>query len=188
ILSYSIILYHAYKPFVKRILLDENFQYCSLAVYFLVSRRVSISLLPFAIYAVFHTADYTRTVLLPAFAPQNTQLQEQLKSVTSRFRNQAMDYVSKVEVFGVFARLLLGLFVLRSTVFSILFYLHFLRMRYYMSPQMRKTLTGIYTRVDAFLLPPTAHSKVPPAVSKAYSTVKSILCQSKPNPSPSTHQ
>lgn len=51
-------------------------------------------------------------------------------------------------------------------------YAQFLRMRYYMSTDSREFLTELGSKVDRFLTPPTAHPNVPPAVLKAYATVK----------------
>lgn len=54
----------------------------------------------------------------------------------------------------------------------LLVYVHFLRMRYYMSEYTRDYINNLYFKVDQLLTPPTAHPKIPPAVIKAYSTVK----------------
>lgn len=71
----------------------------------------------------------------------------------------------------------------RSSLFSVLIYAHFLRMRYYMSSDMRHFLTDFGTKIDQLLTPPTAHASIPPAVLKAYATAKEKL-SAKTNPTP----
>lgn len=63
---------------------------------------------------------------------------------------------------------------LRSSLFSILFYAHFIRMRYYTSSAMRDAFHGVTKQMDYHLLPPTAHPKVPPVVSKYYQTFRDV--------------
>ena len=70
-------------------------------------------------------------------------------------------------------------FRFRSNLISVLLYAHFLRMRYYMSTDMRKFLNTSAAQVDALLTPPTAHASVPPAVIKAYATAKEKLGAAK---------
>lgn len=83
-----------------------------------------------------------------------------------------MDIVSKIEVCGVMTRLVLGLFVFKSSVFSILLYTNFLRLRYYMSPHTRQFINMLGAKADHLL---TTHPKVPPAVLKHYTSFKSTL-------------
>lgn len=178
IASYGIVLYNSYRPFTssepyfKRMLLDENTQYMIIAVYFLFSRRIAVTLLPFFIYSVFHVLEFTYKQVIPSFAPQQKDIQSKLKSLVDKYHDLAMVYTAKIEVCGVMTRLVLGLFVFRSSLLSVLLYTHFLRMRYYMSSDMRQFLNETGTKIDQLLTPPTAHPKIPPAVIKAYATAK----------------
>lgn len=47
---------------------------------------------------------------------------------------------------------------------------------------MRDTFLGVTEQVDHFLLPPTAHPKVPPAVTKAYQTIRNVTTAKKQQP------
>ncbi|KAI9247769.1 hypothetical protein EDC94DRAFT_625616 [Helicostylum pulchrum] len=178
IISYSIVLFNSYKPlatnqsFFKRVLLDENTQYLIVAVYFFLTKRIAITLLPFYIYSVFHVMEYTEKHLIPTFAPTQTKIQQSINNLMNTYHSKAMEYAAKIEICGVMTRLVLGLFVFKSTILSILIYAQFLRMRYYMSTDSREFLTELGSKVDRFLTPPTAHPNVPPAVLKAYATVK----------------
>ncbi|CAO3593010.1 unnamed protein product [Absidia cylindrospora] len=142
IVAYSISLYNTYKPTlktcdvaIKRMLLDENSQYLLLAVYFLWTRRLTVSLVPFFIYSLFHVGEYVQNSLIPAVAPHASSIGDKLKAVIDQHYTQTMTLVANYELFVVMGQLILGLFVLQSSLFSILFYAHFIRMRYYTSLQ-----------------------------------------------------
>ncbi|CAO3654167.1 unnamed protein product [Mucor fragilis] len=189
IASYGIVLWNSYKPltnnesYFKRMLLDENFQYLIVAVFFLFSRRVAVTLIPFFIYSVFHVLDFVDADLIPQLAPHQTKIQSSIQSIVSKYYDTAMVLVAKIEVCGVMTRLVLGLFVFRSSILSILVYAQFLRMRFFMSQHTRDFLTELGTKIDKALTPPTAHPKIPPAVINAYATAKDKLTMgSKPAP------
>ncbi|OAC98332.1 hypothetical protein MUCCIDRAFT_150103, partial [Mucor lusitanicus CBS 277.49] len=189
IASYGIVLWNAYKPltnkepYFKLMLLDENCQYLIIGVFFLFSRRIAVTLIPFFIYSVFHVLDFVDTHLIPQLAPHQTKIQSHIQDIVNKHYDTAMMLVAKIEVCGVMTRLVLGLFVFRSSILSILVYGQFLRMRYFMSENTRKFLKELGTKIDKALTPPTAHPKIPPAVINAYATAKEKLTMgSKPAP------
>lgn len=191
IASYGIVLWKAYQPltnkepYFKLMLLDENFQYLSIAIFFLFSRRIAVTLIPFFIYSVFHVLDFADTSLIPQFAPHQTKIQSHIQDITNKYHDSAMVLVAKIEVCGVMTRLVLGLFVFRSSILSILVYGQFLRMRYVMCKDTRDFLNELGTKIDKALTPPTAHAKIPPAVINAYATAKEKLTM-KAKPAPAT--
>ncbi|CAO3693022.1 unnamed protein product [Rhizopus stolonifer] len=177
IVTYGIVLYNSYKPFsqgipFKRMILDENTQYAIIAVYFLISKRKMVTLLPFLVYSVFHVSDHLESQLIPALMPHQTQLKSKLKEIRAKYYERAMVLTSQYEVCGILLPFVLGLLVFRTSMTCLLVYVHFLRMRYYMSEYTRDYINSLYFKVDQLLTPPTAHPKIPPAVIKAYSTVK----------------
>ncbi|CAO3646198.1 unnamed protein product [Cunninghamella blakesleeana] len=179
--SYSITLFNAYKPTdkkndinFKRILLDENTQYLLIAFYFLWSKRIAVSLVPFFIYSLFHVVQFTQAHLIPNFAPHAASLGDKLKTLGDQHYSSCMHLVAKYEVFVVMGRLVLGLFIFRSTIFSVLLYGHFIRMRFYTSSYMRDTFHFIGVKLDQYLLPENAHPKLPPAISKYYQTFREV--------------
>ncbi|ORX54122.1 hypothetical protein DM01DRAFT_1305589, partial [Hesseltinella vesiculosa] len=181
IATYAITLYNAYKPTlatlsmdIKRMLLDENTQYLLLAVYFLATRRITVSLLPFLFYALFHTFEYIQAHLVPLHSPEHAEKTQNVKKYVDGYYSQAMHAVAQYELVIVFGRLVLGLFVFKSSLFSVILYGHFIRMRYYISSYMRDTFHRLAAQLDQWLLPPTAHASVPPAVSKFYKSLREI--------------
>ncbi|KAI9481259.1 MAG: hypothetical protein EXX96DRAFT_566031 [Benjaminiella poitrasii] len=189
LISYGIVLYNSYKPFnsqqlyFKKMLMDENTQYFLIALYFLFTRRIAITLLPFVMYSTFHVNDFGKNNLIPCL-PASAQTKWPLISTvkkmdTGKLYEQLMPIVSKIEIYGIMTRLILGLFVFRSSLFSVILYAQFLHMRYYMSPYTRQILTDLGLKFDQFLTPPTAHPKVPSAVINVYAKAKEIIFKSK---------
>ncbi|ORE01246.1 hypothetical protein BCV72DRAFT_265936 [Rhizopus microsporus var. microsporus] len=172
--TYSIVLYNSYKPLqqglpIKRMLLDENTQYFIISVYFLFTKKRLATLLPFIVYSSFHILEYAETELIPTLFPDQTQLQTRIKEFRTKYYEQAMDLTSRYEVCGIMGLLLLGFFVLRTSLTCLLLYAHFLRMRYFMSTYTRNYIDGIFGHIDRLL---TTHPKVPPTVVKTYAKVK----------------
>ncbi|KAI8646760.1 hypothetical protein BD408DRAFT_409688 [Parasitella parasitica] len=179
--SYGIVLWNSYKPLTnneidcKRVLLDENTQYLIVAVFFLFSTRIAVTLVPFFIYSVFHVLEFVNADLIPNLAPHQAKLQSTINDIAAKHHDTSMALAAKVEVCGVMTRLVLGLFVFQSSILSVLVYTQFLRMRYFMSGYTREFLTQLGTKADKALTPPTAHPKIPPAVINAYATIKEKL-------------
>ncbi|KAJ7706413.1 hypothetical protein B0H17DRAFT_628386 [Mycena rosella] len=53
--------------FVRRAMLDENVQYFLLAFFWWSSKPIAMTLLPYAIFSLFHALTFTRTTLMPQF-------------------------------------------------------------------------------------------------------------------------
>ncbi|ORZ18154.1 hypothetical protein BCR42DRAFT_290794, partial [Absidia repens] len=164
IIAYSITLYNTHKPTVKtsevamkRMLLDENMHYLLLALYFVVATPLTVSLVPFFIYSLFHVGHYAHTTtILNTLVPEDAvEMSDTFKSLIDQHYSSSMVLVAKYELFLMMGRLLLGLFFLQSTIFSVLIYIHFLRIRYTTSPTMRDTIHGVVTQLDHSILPPT---------------------------------
>ncbi|KAI8975049.1 hypothetical protein BDF20DRAFT_823089 [Mycotypha africana] len=182
LIAYSIVLLNSYQPFsnkqpyFKQMLLDENFQYYIIALYFtFAKRRIAVSLLPFFIYALFHVLEYTHSNIIPHFASHRTTLQVKIKRLVDMHYDTSIKLVSKIEIYGVMTRLIFGFFMFKSTLLSILVYGQFLRMRYYMSENSRECFNTIGRKVDDVFAPTTGQAKVPSAVSEMYIKVRNIV-------------
>lgn len=70
-----------------------------------------MSLLPFFIYSAFHVLEFLDTDLIPVLAPHQSNAQATIKNLIKQYYEQSMQLVAKIEVCGVMARLVLGLFV-----------------------------------------------------------------------------
>ncbi|CAO3660698.1 unnamed protein product [Umbelopsis ramanniana] len=177
ITSYAVIVYRAFglpkehQPYLSRLLIDENAIYMFLAMYWIITKPIAITLAPYAIYSAFHIAEYARVHLLH----HKPETQRMLKDQNEKHYSRAMLLAAEVEVFGVMGRLFLGAITFQSSAFSVLLFAHFLRLRYHMSEQTRSVFASISNRLDKLLLPPQANKKIPPAVQKAYNKTKVLL-------------
>ncbi|KAH8555059.1 hypothetical protein BGW37DRAFT_482287 [Umbelopsis sp. PMI_123] len=177
ITSYAVIVYRAFglpkehQPYLSRLLIDENAIYMFLAMYWIITKPITITLAPYVIYSALHIAEYARVHLLH----QKPETQRMLKEQNEKHYSRAMLLAAEVEVYGVMGRLILGAITFQSSAFSALLFAHFLRLRYHMSENTRTAFTNISNRLDKLLLPPQGNKKIPPVVQKVYNKTKVLL-------------
>ncbi|KAJ2959829.1 hypothetical protein NQZ79_g4740 [Umbelopsis isabellina] len=178
ITSYSVIVYRTFglpkshQPYFTRLLIDENATYLFLAIYWIISKPLAITLVPYTIYAVFHMADFAQVNLLH----KNPDAQHKIKQNNEKHYDRAMLLAAEVEIFGVMGRLIIGLFMFQTSLFAVFLFAHFLRLRYHMNENSRKVFSGVASKLDNLLLPQKGQKKkVPPAVQKAYNKVKVLM-------------
>ncbi|KAG2176440.1 hypothetical protein INT43_005680 [Umbelopsis isabellina] len=185
ITSYSVIVYRTFgvsvkyfglpkphQPYFTRLLIDENATYLFLAIYWIISKPLAITLVPYTIYAVFHMASFAQVNLLH----KNPDAQRKIKQNNEKHYDRAMLLAAEVEIFGVMGRLIIGLFMFKTSLFAVFLFAHFLRLRYHMNENSRKVFSGVASKLDNLLLPQKGQKKkVPPAVQKAYNKVKVLM-------------
>ncbi|KAL0094004.1 hypothetical protein F4703DRAFT_1833332 [Phycomyces blakesleeanus] len=187
IISYGVVIYKSHgipqlnAPFAQKLAMDENAQYLLLALYWMFSSPISVSLVPYVSFSTFHALGYVRTSIIPTIFPvpagsttswqPKTQLQ--IKTWTDKNYGPGMRFVAQIEVVGIMGRLILGLFKLR--VMSVFVFAQFLRFRFHLSSYTRQAFTELRTRLDSLILPPTADPRIPAVVPKAYLTIKDMI-------------
>ncbi|KAI9248917.1 hypothetical protein BY458DRAFT_445564 [Sporodiniella umbellata] len=185
VVSYGIVLYNSYKPFhsgfpFKRMLLDENMQYIILAFYFLISKQklerwaycLLVTLLPFLVYSGFHVSEYLETELIPVWMPDQTAVQSQLGEFRKKYYDHVMTLTSRFELWITLPYLSLSLLTFRTSMTCMLVYLHFIRMRYFMSFYTRQEIDRLVGQSDAFILSDT---RVPTVARAYYQKLKTAL-------------
>ncbi|KAL1928657.1 hypothetical protein VTP01DRAFT_2443, partial [Rhizomucor pusillus] len=184
--SYGVVIYKTHgvpklsSTYAQRLVMDENVQYLLLALYWFLSRPITVTLIPFATFSTFHALGYIRTNIIPTVfpAPSNGgtwqgRVQQQIKAWTDKNYDAAMRFVAQIEVVVIMGRLLLGIF--RLQIWSIFLYAQFLRFRFHLSTYTSRAFRQLGATLDRHLLPPTANPSIPPAVSEAYKTVKALV-------------
>jgi hypothetical protein len=147
--------------FIKRALLDENVQYFLLAFFWWTSKPITITLLPYTIFSLFHALTFTRTTLMPQFLPpsppataggpvQPHPIAKKLQVWVKSNYDSAMRIVAYTELV-IFVRVLLGAITFQNSLISPLVYAHFLRQRYYQSAFTREALAVTNIRIDGFV-------------------------------------
>jgi len=167
--------------YIRRALLDENVQYFLLAIYWWSSRKpITITLLPYMIFSLFHALTFTRTTLFPQFlppgppataggAPGPHPLAKRLQAWVKANYDTAMKVVAYTELF-IFARVLLGAITFQNALLSPIIYAHFLRQRYYQSVFTKDAVGGATKKLDEYVA--KANN---PSVSQIYGKFKMLV-------------
>ncbi|KAI9249188.1 hypothetical protein BDA99DRAFT_590232 [Phascolomyces articulosus] len=193
LISYGVVIYKSHgKPqlntrYAQRLVMDENVQYLLLALYWFLSKPISVTLVPYATFSTFHALGYIRSNIIPTLFPVppstasssggnnnrpvtwQAKTQQGIKSWTDKNYDTAMRFVAQIEVVGIMGRLLLGVF--RLQIMSIFLYAQFLRFRYHLSSYTRQAFTRLRLALDQVSQDP----RVPPVVGKAYVTVRDMI-------------
>ena len=161
--------------------------YIVMALIWLYSRQISLALLPFAVYSVFHVATYSRTNLIPTIQPptapagaspgkatvKSSPLAENIGKFVKQYYDASMTLVSGLEIalwFRVF---------FSATTFSkgswvlLLVYTVFLRSRYSQSTFVQGAFHGAAARIDALV----ANQSTPGQVRQLWQTIKGLVWQ-----------
>ncbi|PLB46041.1 endoplasmic reticulum protein [Aspergillus steynii IBT 23096] len=172
---------------------DENVQYLGMALVWLYSRQVSLALLPFSVYSIFHVATYSRAHLIPTLqppqggaapaspaspsspkpAPKQSPLAETIGRFVKQYYDTSMDIVASLEMTLLF-RLVVSVLTFSKGAFVLLFiYSAFFRARYSQSSFVQQAVRHFTARVDASV----SHQSTPPAVRQGWESFKGIVRQ-----------
>jgi len=166
---------------VKRGLADENVQYLILALFWLTSKPVALSLFPYAIFSLFHALTFTRTTLMPQILPPGPPataggpptphpLSKKLQAWVRANYDSAMKVVAYTEIF-ILARVILGALMFRNSFVTPIFYVHFIRMRFFQSAFTREAIVSVTGKIDEYANRPD----VPPVVKQGWGTLQSLV-------------
>lgn len=144
--------------FLKRAMADENCQYFLLAIFWLLTKPVSLSLVPYAIFSTFHVLTFVRTTVLPKLAPpkpparegerqsKDTPLQKQLHQIVKAQYDPAMNVCAHAEL-AILVRTIIGVPLFWNGFMAPIAFAHFLRLRYYYSMFSRSAIRGADARL-----------------------------------------
>ncbi|KAH9458000.1 hypothetical protein MJO28_005060 [Puccinia striiformis f. sp. tritici] len=191
ILSWSIVVYKSLgtpslsKAYLQRAAMDENVQYLVVALYWFFSKPIFVTLLPFAIFSTFHSLSFIRTTFLPkvpskkdasgAEQPQQVGvvLSRGIQSWVKQNYESAMYCVAFIEVLVIQGRVTLGALTFQNSFLHPLFFAHFLRLRYYLSPQTRSAVSAVNQHIDHYL----DHPSCPAMVKKGTNIARGLVTQ-----------
>jgi len=171
ILSYAIVCHKSLgvpqpnSAYFRRAAADENVQYFLLALFWLLSKPIRISVIPYAIFALFHVLTFLRSSILQTFLSSQTSTQGQpaqtvphpiLKSLQVWVKanyDAAMRVVAYTEL-GILGRVFLGALMFQNSFLTPVIYAHFLRARYYQSQYTRRAVHHAFSLVDSYVRRP----------------------------------
>jgi len=197
LISWGVVVYKSLgvpslnRAYLQRALMDENVQYFALALYWFFHKPVLVTLIPFCTFSLFHSLTFVRTTLLPKVPsaspgnkpPQADKAKPQppagpLANVSKGIQawvkehfESAMLFVGFVEVIVVMGRVLIGAITFRDPLFTPLIYAHFLRLRYYLSPQTRQAFAYVSKELDKI----TNHPSCPAAVKEGIAIARRLI-------------
>ncbi|KAH7340990.1 hypothetical protein B0J17DRAFT_653631 [Rhizoctonia solani] len=165
--------------FLKRAMADENCQYFMLALYWLVTKPISLSLVPYAIFSTFHVLTFVRTTVLPKLAPpkpparegdrqaKDTPLQKQLHQIVKAQYDPAMNVCAWAELV-ILIRTIVGVFFFWNGFIAPIAFAHFLRLRYYYSMFSRNAIKAADGHIQTYV-------NGTPAAKAGYDKVKEVI-------------
>jgi len=150
--------------YFRRALLDENIQYFLLAFFWWTSKPITIALLPYMIFSLFHALTFTRTTLMTQFLPpgppstaggppQPHPLAKKLQTWVKANYDTAMKVVAYTELV-IFVRVVLGAVTFQNSLLAPLLFAHFLRQRYFQSAFTREAIATSNAYVDGYVRKP----------------------------------
>ncbi|KIJ07928.1 hypothetical protein PAXINDRAFT_173193 [Paxillus involutus ATCC 200175] len=187
LVSYAIVCHKSlgtFQPnlaYVQKALTDENVQYFLLAFFWWSSKPVTIALMPYFVFSLFHALTFTRTTLMPRFLPpgppaaaggppQPHHLAKRLQLWVKANYDPAMRVVAFAELL-IFVRVAFGAILFRNSLLTPLIYAHFLRQRYYHSGFTRDAIAVADARVSAVINRPG----LPPAVPMVWGRIREMV-------------
>jgi len=162
-------------------MLDENVQYFLLAFFWWSSKPIAMTLLPYAIFSLFHALTFTRTTLMPQFLapgppasaggpPTPHPLAKRLQAWVKANYDSAMKVVAYTELV-IFVRVLLGAITFQNSLLSPIIFAHFVRQRYYQSAFTREAIGATTARIDRFARKPGN----PPILAQIWDKVQMLI-------------
>ncbi|KAI8083729.1 hypothetical protein BDF21DRAFT_360518 [Thamnidium elegans] len=183
LLSYAVVIYNSigvtHKSISMNLLCDENVHYFVIAFYWYSYQPITVTLIPFFVFSIFHTLTYTKSTLLPFLSIPNTQIESKIQYFTDNYHTTAMQYVAYVEVIGILGRLILGILMFRTSVLALIVFVHFLRLRYFLSSYTRDALKNTTVQLDQWFIVPTSDTDKTAltVVSNVYISIKRLVAR-----------
>jgi hypothetical protein len=189
LLSYAIVCHKQFgmpQPnlaYIRRALLDENIQYFALAFFWWSSRPVTLALVPYMIFSLFHALTFTRTTLMTQFLPptppatsggqpQPHPIAKRLQQWVKANYDRAMKIVAYAELL-LLVRVVLGIFTFSNSLLTPIFYAHFLRQRYYQSTFTRSAVGTGTAKLDQIVNRPGN----PPVLVSVWGNIKALVAR-----------
>ncbi|KAI8647323.1 hypothetical protein BD408DRAFT_358498 [Parasitella parasitica] len=187
LLSHAVVIYNSVAAkdatLSTNILSDENVHYFVIAFYWYSYQPIAVTLIPFFVFSIFHTLSYFRSTVLPIIptTAYAATVNAKIKHFTSTHHTNAMHYVAYVEVVVILGRIFLGMLLFRTSVLTLIIFIHFLRLRYYLSSYTKNAILNTTVHMDKWLLLPdqsSTSSESPEnltVLSNIYVNVKSLV-------------
>jgi len=187
IISYAIVCHKSLgtpQPngaWIRRALIDENVQYFLLSIYWWYSKPITLALVPYAIFSLFHALTFARTTVMPQLLPSGPPataggppaphpLAKKLQVWVKTNYDSAMRAVAFTELL-IMLRVTFGAILFRNPFLMPIVYAHFLRQRYYQSKFTQGAVGLVNAQVEGYVYKPGA----PPVLAAIWVKVKYLI-------------
>jgi len=175
--SFAVILYQTYgrsKPTAAVLIRDDNFQYVVATLFWLVTPRHVLALLPLSIFSLFHVLTFTRSYLLPAVGhPADSPLIKKIDALVKNYNEPLTVLAANFELALAVQLLVLSFTFRKGSWLQLVFYVLFFRIRYATSAYTRHAVKAWEVRVDQLL----GHPSLPPKAKQVWADVKTQLAK-----------
>lgn len=198
IISYAIVVYKSLgtpQPnfaYVQKAMADENFQYFVMALFWWFSKPVSLALVPYATFSLFHALTFTRTNIIPQIFPPTPAPGQSERSAQHPFAkaihgwvkanyDPAMRAVAWTELILLVEVSIGALFgflpyignkmPFKNSFLTPILFAHFLRLRWYHSGFTRGVVQTSDGAVTQYVNSPNAH----PLIKKAWGPLRTTI-------------
>ncbi|GAV52036.1 hypothetical protein ZYGR_0AG00270 [Zygosaccharomyces rouxii] len=157
------------------LLLNDDLLYFGMALVWFFTPSFTLSLIPYAVFSLFHVLIYCKSVLLP----QVFDMGHENKSVTAisnfvrHYNERSMYWMGSVEIFTWVLLTLRALLFRRRSWIVWLSYSFFLKVRFENSKYIKSSFAQWRVRLDGIV----SHSSVPPSVKQWYHRFEVLLLE-----------
>ncbi|KAI8084018.1 uncharacterized protein B0P05DRAFT_535858 [Gilbertella persicaria] len=180
LVSYAIVIYNSigvtHTSLNRTFLSDENVHYFVIAFYWFSCPPMTVTLIPFFIFSLFHTLAFIRTHLFHTYIPTCSlvsQLDSNIKYFIDHQHKHAMYYVAYIEVVVIMTRIALGVIIWHTSVLALIVFTHFIRLRYCLSSYTQEAVHTAVFYLDDLLL--ARNNPSPTVISHIYSSIKRLV-------------
>lgn len=158
-------------PSVYTLINDENVIYFIQALMWFLTPVFSLSLVPFALFSLFHVLRYLQNFLLPTvfgMTKENNNMLATVDNFTRTYNERCMYWVGTTEI-GILVLLVFrALLWYPSSWIVLITYALFIKIRYETSKYTKASFSQCRVRLDGVI----SHPSIPPAVKSTYNTLK----------------
>ncbi|CAR26056.1 ZYRO0B00814p [Zygosaccharomyces rouxii] len=176
------------------LLLNDDLLYFGMAFVWFITPRFALSLVPYAVFSLFHVLIYCKSVLLPQVFDMSpgSKCVGAISNFIHQYNERSMYWMGSVEIFTWVWLTLRALLFRRRSWIVWLSYSFFLKVRFENSKYIKSSFAQWRVRLDGIV----SHSSVPPMVKQWYHRFEVLLLKvsryrlskdtTTANPSPTT--
>ncbi|GCF00393.1 hypothetical protein ZYGM_001031 [Zygosaccharomyces mellis] len=157
------------------LLLNDDLLYFAMALVWFFTPRFTLSLIPYAVFSLFHVLIYGKSVMLPQVFDMGSDSKyvTAISNFVRQYNERSMYWMGSVEIFMWVWLTLRALLFRRKSWIVWLSYSFFLKVRFENSKYIKSSFAQWRVRLDGIV----SHSSVPPSVKQWYHRFEVLLLE-----------